>query len=67
MRVVAWAAESGTSAADITAMRDGDGSPESVMGWGQIAKDLGLHPGIGSIMGQGGEHGQGNGPPDEDR
>ena len=29
-------------------MRDGDGTPESVMGWGQIAKELGVHPGIGS-------------------
>jgi hypothetical protein len=52
VRVVAWAEESGTSVADISAMRDGDGTPESVMGWGQIAKELGIKPGIGSMMGQ---------------
>jgi hypothetical protein len=62
VRVVAWARESGTSAADITAMRDGDGTPESVMGWGQIAKELGVHPGIGSIMGNGGGNGRENAP-----
>ena len=66
VRVVAWAQESGTSAADISAMRDGDGTPESVMGWGQIAKELGVHPGIGSIMGQGGGHGRGDAPGQQD-
>ena len=67
VRVVAWAEESGTSAADITAMRDGDGTPESVIGWGQIAKELGVHPGIGSIMGNGGGHGRDNAPGQQDR
>jgi len=62
VRVVAWAQESGTSAADISAMRDGDGTPESVMGWGQIAKELGVHPGLGSIMGNGGGHGRDDAP-----
>jgi hypothetical protein len=62
VRVVAWAQESGTSVADISAMRDGDGTPESVMGWGQIAKELGVQPGIGSIMGQGGGHGRDDAP-----
>ena len=62
MRVAAWAQESGTSAADIAAMRDGDGTPESVMGWGQIAKELGVHPGIGSVMGNGGGHGRDDAP-----
>ena len=62
VRVVAWAQESGTSAADIAAMRDGDGTPESVMGWGQIAKELGVHPGIGSVMGNGGGHGRDDAP-----
>jgi hypothetical protein len=62
VRVVAWAEKSGTSVADITAMRDGDGTPESVMGWGQIAKELGVHPGIGSIMGNGGGQGHDDAP-----
>jgi hypothetical protein len=66
VRVVAWAEESGTNVADITAMRDGDGTPESVMGWGQIAKELGVHPGIGSIMGNGGGHGRDNAPGQQD-
>jgi hypothetical protein len=66
VRVEAWAQESGTSVADITAMRDGDGTPESVMGWGQIAKELGVHPGIGSIMGNGGGHGRDNAPGQQD-
>jgi hypothetical protein len=66
VRVVAWSADGDTSMDEIRAMRDGDGTPGSVMGWGQIAKELGVHPGIGSVMGQGGEHGQGNGPPDDD-
>jgi hypothetical protein len=43
-------------------MRDGDGTEGSGMGWGQIAKELGVHPGIGSIMGQGGGHGRENAP-----
>jgi hypothetical protein len=66
VRVEAWAQESGTSVADITAMRDGDGTPESVMGWGQIAKELGVHPGIGSIMGNGGGHRRDNAPGQQD-
>ena len=32
------------------------------MGWVQIAKELGVHPGLGSIMGQGGGHGRENAP-----
>lgn len=31
-------------------------------GWGVIAKDLGVHPGIGSIMGNGGGHGRDSAP-----
>jgi len=67
VRVVAWAQESGTSVADISAMRDGDGTPESVMGWGQIAKELGVHPGIGSVMGNGDGHGRDDAPGQQDR
>jgi hypothetical protein len=35
------------------------GKFDSGLGWGEIARELDLHPGIGSIMGNGG----GNGPP----
>jgi hypothetical protein len=62
VRLLAWADASGKSVDDLTAMRDGDGTPASVMGWGQIARELGLHPGIGSIMGQGGGHGRDTAP-----
>ncbi len=37
------------------------------MGWGQIAKDLDVDPGIGSIMGQGDGHGRDNAPGQQDR
>jgi hypothetical protein len=37
-------------------MRDGG------QGWGQTAHDLGLNPGIGSVMGQGGGHGPESAP-----
>ena len=67
VRVVVWAAGDDARMAEIRAMRDGDGSEGSAMGWGQIARELGVHPGLGSIMGQAGEHGRGNGPPDEGR
>ena len=48
------------SLADLRALRD-DGA-----GWGQMAHDLGVSPGIGSIMGQGGgaagDHGRESAP-----
>jgi hypothetical protein len=53
--------------AAIRLMRDGDGTEESGMGWGEIAKDLGVHPGIGSIMGNGGGHGRDDAPGQQDR
>jgi hypothetical protein len=55
VRLAAWSDASGLAIEELAAMRDGG------MGWGQIAKELDLHPGIGSIMGRGG----GSGPPDE--
>jgi hypothetical protein len=48
VRLYAWSAETGLALEELAAMRD-EGS-----GWGRIAKDLGVHPGIGSIMGSGG-------------
>ena len=57
VRLFAWAKETGMSVGDIAAMRDGDaGEP---VGWGKLARDLDVHPGIGSIMG----NGRGNGEP----
>jgi len=67
VRVVAWADGDDARMAEIRAMRDGDGTEGSGMGWGQIAKELGVHPGIGSIMGQGGGHGRDNAPGQQDR
>ena len=49
VRLLGWAQESGRSVDEIAAMR-ADGA-----GWGQIAKELGVHPGIGQWMR--GEHG----------
>lgn len=50
VRLYAWADETSMSVDAIAALRDGDGEP---VGWGRLAKDLGTHPGIGSIMGRG--------------
>jgi hypothetical protein len=50
VRIYAWADAKGMTVGDIADLRDGDGQP---VGWGRIAKDLGVHPGIGSIMGRG--------------
>lgn len=68
VRVLAWAADpdDDRTVESITAMRDGDGSEGSAMGWGRIAKELGLRPGIGSIMGNGGGHGRKNPPGQQD-
>lgn len=57
VRLYAWADATGMTVDEIAALRAGDGQP---VGWGQLAKDLGVHPGIGSIMGRG--HGP-DGPP----
>ena len=51
VRIAAWADETGMTVDEIAAMRDGDG--ETPVGWGRLAHDLGVHPGIGSIMGNG--------------
>lgn len=44
VRLIGWADASGTSVDELAAMRD-EGT-----GWGQIAAELGLHPGIGIWM-----------------
>jgi hypothetical protein len=67
VRIVAWADATGLSVDEITQMRDGDGTEGSGMGWGRIAKELDVHPGLGAIMGNGGGHGRDNAPGQEDK
>jgi hypothetical protein len=68
VRVAAWAADpdDDVTIESITDMRDGDGTEGSGMGWGQIAKELGVNPGLGSIMGNGGGHGRDDAPGQQD-
>ena len=47
VRLLAWSKSTGMSVDELRAMRD------SGRGWGGIARELGVHPGIGSIMGGG--------------
>ena len=47
VRVMAWSKSTTKSVADLSAMRDGG------KGWGEIAHELGVRPGIGWIMGNG--------------
>lgn len=53
IRLLAWADASELSTGDLAARFDGG------QGWGEIARELDLHPGIGSIMGKGGGQGHG--------
>ena len=62
VRLHAWASETGMTVDEIAALRDGDG--ETPMGWGRLAKELGVHPGIGWVMGNG--RGDGD-PPGQER
>ncbi len=52
VRVLAWSDATATDVEEIAAMRDGTDA-EPGMGWGRIAHELGVRPGIGSIMGNG--------------
>lgn len=57
VRVVIWADAAGASVDEVRAMRDAGA------GWGQIAHDLGLEPGLGWVMGgHSGDHGQEDAP-----
>ena len=47
VRLMAWSKSTGKTVADLSAMRDAG------KGWGKIAHELGVSPGIGSIMGNG--------------
>jgi hypothetical protein len=59
LRLLAWSDAAAMDVEAIAAMRDGTDT-EPGMGWGRIAHDLDLHPGIGSIMGNG--HGKDDAP-----
>lgn len=62
VRLHAWASETGMTVDEIAALRDGDG--DAPMGWGRLAKELGVHPGIGWVMGNGRGDGE---PPGQER
>jgi hypothetical protein len=64
VRLIAWSSDSdvGLTIDELIAMRDTGGPEGGPMGWGKLAKELGVHPGIGSIMGNGGGHGRENAP-----
>lgn len=58
VRIVWWAADpDAATSMDEIVQRRADGQ-----GWGQIAKELGVHPGIGAVMGNGGGHGRESAP-----
>jgi hypothetical protein len=56
IRLLAWADATGMSVEELRALRD-DGA-----GWGQMARDLDVNPGIGTVMGSGGGHGPEDAP-----
>jgi len=58
VRLMGWTKISGKTLAELSAMRDAG------KGWGQIAHELGVSPGIGWIMGNGhaGDHGKASAP-----
>jgi hypothetical protein len=53
VRLSAWAHATGTTVDALREMRDAGGDNGEPMGWGRMARELGVHPGIGSIMGRG--------------
>jgi hypothetical protein len=64
VRVLAWSQAAGMDPEDIARMRDGT-ETDPGLGWGRIAKELDVHPGIGSIMGGG--QGRENAPGQQDQ
>ena len=73
VRLIAWSAQTETPIDDLVTMRDTGGVGGEPMGWGRMARELGVHPGLGGIMGNGGGNGNGNGngkagdPPGQER
>lgn len=63
VRILAWSNGDAELQAEIIRLREGDGTEEGAMGWGRIVRelDLGVNPGLGSIMGNGGGNGNGHG------
>lgn len=55
VRLLAWEAE-GVPIDEVLDRR------AAGLGWGDIAKEFDVHPGIGSVMGNGGGHGRENAP-----
>jgi hypothetical protein len=53
VRLSAWADATGITVGELRDMRDAGGENGEPMGWGRMARELGVHPGIGSIMGGG--------------
>jgi hypothetical protein len=64
VRLIAWSSDPdvGMTIDELRTMRDTGGPDGGPMGWGKLAKELGVHPGIGSIMGNGGGQGRENAP-----
>lgn len=58
VRIAAWSADPDDDV-DVQGIRDMRAAGK---GWGVIARELGVHPGIGSVMGNGGGHGRENAP-----
>jgi hypothetical protein len=64
VRLIAWSSDPdiGMTLDQLRQKRDTGGPDGGPLGWGRIAKELGVHPGIGSIMGSGGGNGRENAP-----
>ena len=56
VRILAWTKDGTVSIEDVERRR------AEGLGWGEIARELGTEPGIGSVMGNGGGHGRANAP-----
>ena len=59
VRLIAWSDAASMSIDELAAMRDTGGEGAEPMGWGRMARELGVHPGLGAIMGNGGGNGNG--------
>ena len=64
VRLIAWSGDPdvGLTIDELRTMRDTGGPGGGPMGWGTLARELGVSPGIGSIMGNGGGQGREQAP-----